>query len=73
MLRQYYSIYKPKYYLFESNTPGIGYSEKRLQSVLKQALQKKNIKSQLHCIGCGTATPPICLKVVQICDIYKNY
>lgn len=43
MLRDYYSLYKPKKFLFEGNTPGISYSEKSLQSVLKLALQKGKI------------------------------
>ena len=43
MLRDYYSIYKPKTYLFEGMTLGIPYSEKSIQSVLKQALQKVKI------------------------------
>lgn len=43
MLRDYYILYKPKTYLFEGNIPGAPYSEKSLQSVLKQALQKTKI------------------------------
>lgn len=40
MLRDYYKVYKPKEYLFESQVAGTKYSEKSLQSILKQALQK---------------------------------
>jgi integrase/recombinase XerD len=40
MLRDYYKIYKPKEYLFEGQVAGTQYSEKSLQSILKQALQK---------------------------------
>ena len=43
MLREYFKLFKPKTYLFEGKTPGEMYSEKSLQSVLKQALQKANI------------------------------
>jgi len=43
MLRDYYKIYKPKTYLFEGQNAGELYSEKSLQSVLKQALQKAKI------------------------------
>ncbi len=43
MLREYFKLFKPKTYLFEGKTPGELYSEKSLQSVLKQALQKANI------------------------------
>ena len=42
MLRDYYRVYKPSVYLFEGQTAGERYSEKSLQSVLKQALQKAN-------------------------------
>jgi integrase/recombinase XerD len=43
MLREYYCIYKPKEYLFEGQLHSLPYSEKSLQSVLKQVLQKTNI------------------------------
>lgn len=43
MLREYYKIYKPTTYLFEGIISGKSYSEKSLQSVLKQALQKAKI------------------------------
>lgn len=40
MLREYYKAYKPTTYLFEGVIPGEPYSDKSLQSVLKQALKK---------------------------------
>ena len=43
MLREYYIAYKPKTWLFEGQAPGQPYSEKSLQSILKQALQKTGI------------------------------
>ena len=43
MLREYYKIYKPKIYLFEGALLGEPYSEKSLQSVLKQAIKKVSI------------------------------
>ena len=43
MLRDYYKIYKPKTYLFEGTIQGEPYSNKSLQQVLKQALQKTGI------------------------------
>lgn len=43
MLRDYYKLYKPKVYLFEGMLAGLPYSEKSLQCVLKQALQKAKI------------------------------
>ena len=43
MLREYYKIYKPKIFLFEGSILGEPYSEKSLQSVLKQAIKKVGI------------------------------
>jgi integrase/recombinase XerD len=43
MLREYYKDYKPAVWLFEGQIKGEQYSEKSLQSVLKQALQKTGI------------------------------
>ena len=40
LLREYYTISKPKIWLFEGQNVGEQYSEQSLQSVLKQALQK---------------------------------
>jgi integrase/recombinase XerD len=40
MLREYYLGCKPKIWLFEGQVAGEPYSEKSLQSILKQALQK---------------------------------
>ncbi len=43
LLRNYYKDYKPSVWLFEGQIKGEHYSEKSLQSVLKQALQKAGI------------------------------
>jgi integrase/recombinase XerD len=43
LLREYYKVCKPTTYLFEGQAAGAAYSEKSLQSVLKQALQKTKI------------------------------
>lgn len=43
LLREYYKVYKPKTYLFEGQEVGNPYSDKSLQSVLKQALIKAGI------------------------------
>ena len=43
MLREYYKDYRPAVWLFEGQSKGEQYSEKSLQSVLKQALQKTGI------------------------------
>ncbi len=43
MLREYYRLYKPTTYLFEGQTEGTPYSDKSLQQVLKQALDKAKI------------------------------
>ena len=40
MLREYYKTYKPKVWLFEGQQAGEPYSEKSLESVLKQAVSK---------------------------------
>ena len=40
LLRDYYKTYKPDVWLFEGQNNGEKYSEKNLQSVLKQALEK---------------------------------
>ena len=58
LLRVYYQLYKPKTYLFEGQEPGTIYSAKSLQSVLKQALEKCNIKKPvtLHWLRHSYAT-----------------
>jgi integrase/recombinase XerD len=58
MLREYYTQYKPKTWLFEGQVPGQRYSEKSLQSILKQALQKIGIKKPvtLHWLRHSYAT-----------------
>jgi integrase/recombinase XerD len=43
MLRNYYKVYRPKIWLFEGQNAGEQYSEKSLQSVLKQAIEKAKI------------------------------
>ena len=53
MLREYYKVFKPKHYLFEGQTSGESYSEKSLQSVLKQALQKAKITPAPSCLRFG--------------------
>ena len=58
LLRQYYKAYKPQVWLFEGQTKGEQYSEKSLENVLKQALQKANIKKpvSLHWLRHSYAT-----------------
>lgn len=58
MLREYYKVYKPTTFLFEGIIQGELYSEKGLQSVLKQALKKVVIKKpvSLHCVRHSYAT-----------------
>ena len=43
MLRAYFSVYKPKVYLFEGQVEGKPYDSRSLQMVLKQALVKAHI------------------------------
>ena len=58
MLRDYYKVYNPTVYLFEGQNSGESYSEKSLQSVLKQALKKVNITKpvSLHWLRHSYAT-----------------
>jgi integrase/recombinase XerD len=58
MLRDYYKTYQPKTWLFEGQFGNEKYSEKSLQSVLKQALDKTGIKKPvtLHWLRHSYAT-----------------
>ncbi|PXY41440.1 hypothetical protein DMB65_08570 [Flavobacterium cheongpyeongense] len=58
MLRNYYSTFKPTTWLFEGQIAGANYSEKSLQSILKQALQKAGISkpATLHWLRHSYAT-----------------
>ncbi|MFP5471801.1 MAG: site-specific tyrosine recombinase/integron integrase [Bacteroidia bacterium] len=58
MLREYYTMFKPKKYLFEGQYSETKYSEKSLQSVLKQSLEKANINKPvtLHWLRHSYAT-----------------
>ncbi len=58
MLREYYTAYRPKVWLFEGQSKGEQYSEYSLQSVLKQALTKAKISKPvtLHWLRHSYAT-----------------
>lgn len=58
MLREYYKTYKPKIWLFEGQNEGEPYSEKSLESVLKQAVIKAKIRKPvtLHWLRHSYAT-----------------
>ena len=58
MLRNYYRMYKPEKWLFEGQIKGEQYSEKSLQSVLKQSLEKVGIQKPvtLHWLRHSYAT-----------------
>jgi integrase/recombinase XerD len=58
MLRIYYTSHKPKTWLFEGQTPNEKYDERSLSNVLKQALEKVNIKKpvSLHWLRHSYAT-----------------
>jgi len=58
MLREYYRAYKPKIWLFEGQIPGEKYSERSLQLVLNQALNKAKINKPvtLHWLRHSYAT-----------------
>jgi integrase/recombinase XerD len=57
-LREYYLAYKPKFWLFEGQVIGSQYSEKSLQNVLKQSLEKAKISkpATLHWLRHSYAT-----------------
>jgi len=58
MLRDYYTGYKPKTWLFEGKIKNTKYDERSLANVLKQALTKSNIKKpvSLHWLRHSYAT-----------------
>ncbi len=58
MLRTYYKEFKPKAWLFEGQVAGNSYSEKSLESILKQALKKVKIRKPvtLHWLRHSYAT-----------------
>lgn len=58
MLRDYYKLYKPQTWLFEGQYPNTTYDERSLGHVLKQALDKTNIKKPvtLHWLRHSYAT-----------------
>lgn len=58
MLREYYKMYRPIKWLFEGQSKGEQYSEKSLQAVLKQSLEKTGIKKpvSLHWLRHSYAT-----------------
>ena len=58
MLREYYRAYKPKRWLFEGQNPGEQYSERSIQLVLNQALNKARINKPvtLHWLRHSYAT-----------------
>ncbi|MBP7477487.1 MAG: site-specific integrase [Chitinophagales bacterium] len=58
LLREYYKLFKPKLYLFEGQQAGTPYDARSLQLVLKQALDKVQIKKPvtLHWLRHSYAT-----------------
>lgn len=58
MLREYYRMYKPVVWLFEGQVKGEPYSEKSIQDVLKQSVEKAKIRKPvtLHWLRHSYAT-----------------
>lgn len=58
MLREYYTMYRPKKYLFEGSRAGERYDERSLQLVMKQAVMRAGInkKATLHWLRHSFAT-----------------
>ena len=58
MLREYYKVYRPKYWLFEGQKAGSRYSEQSLQKVFKKSLYLSKIKKPvtLHWLRHSYAT-----------------
>ncbi len=58
LLREYYRLYTPRYWLFEGSTAGEQYSETSLAKILKKALVAANIKkpATLHWLRHSYAT-----------------
>ncbi len=58
MLREYFTLYKPKVWLFEGQHPGTPYDERSLSNVLKQCLGRTKIKKPvtLHWLRHSYAT-----------------
>ena len=58
MLREYYKLYRPKIWLFEGQNEGEQYSERSIQKVLKQAIEKVGIRKPvtLHWLRHSYAT-----------------
>ncbi len=58
LLREYYKLYKPKFYLFEGQHPGKQYDARSLQQVLKNTLKKTGIQKPvtLHWLRHSYAT-----------------
>lgn len=58
MLRKYYSLYKPKIWLFEGANPSEQYSANSLQNVFKQSLERAGIRKNatLHWLRHSYAT-----------------
>ena len=48
LLRRYYSLYRPKIYLFEGFKPGLPYSESSFTNIVKKAAKKAGISKTVY-------------------------
>lgn len=71
LLRSYYLEYRPKRFLFEGQDPGTPYSEKSLESVMKQAREKSGVQKPVtlhwlrHCYATHLMESGTDLRVIQ--------
>ena len=69
-LRQYFSEYKPKVWLFEGEGGG-QYTDSSIYQIFKKALAAAGKKRKCLFIACAIRLQHICLKMEPTYDIFK--
>ena len=72
-VKTYYLTYKPKIYLIEGQFAGKSIAAASLQQVFENTLKKSTLLNLILFIVCDIALPRIYLKMVPICDIFRNF